>query len=278
MKTIAEIGINHNGSLDDAIKLIDIASAAGFDYVKFQKRTPELCVPVEMRNMTKQTPWGDMTYFEYKKKIEFGFPHYAEISRYCRNKNIKFFASVWDVEAAKFMREFTDIVKIPSALITNIGLLETCRELYETVIISTGMSTEEEVFNAIIIGNPDIIMHTHSAYPAPMNELRLDYIKWLKKKWPDKEIGYSGHEVNLLPTFLSVALGVTWIERHITLNRNMWGSDQLSSVEPAGMFNLISGIKDAVKCLGGNEGRQVLDSEISKRKSLRGNDLLTMRT
>lgn len=276
MKTIAEIGINHNGSIEKAKKLIDIADSAGFDYVKFQKREISLCVPEHMRDEIRSTPWGEMSYYDYKNRIEFDFDDYAEISHYCKDKRIEFFASVWDVESARFMREFSDIVKIPSALITNIALLEICRELFDTVIISTGMSTEEQVFNAIVIADPAVIMHTHSAYPAPMNELNLEYIKWLKDKWPKKQIGYSGHEVNLLPSFLAVALGAEWIERHVTLDRNEWGSDQLASVEPSGMFQLISGLKDTVNCLGGYDRREIAESEKSKLKSLRPN-LLMMR-
>ena len=269
MKIIAEIGINHNGDLSIAKKLIDIAAAAGCDYVKFQKREPSLCVPEHMRNQKKSTPWGDMTYFEYKKRIEFDYADYVSIAHHCKQVGIEFFASVWDVESARFMREFSNIVKIPSACITNIALMELCREYFETVIISTGMSTEEEIFNANSIAEPDVIMHCHSTYPAPLNELELEYIKWLKKRYPDKQIGYSGHEINLIPSYIAAAFGAEWIERHITLDRNMWGSDQLCSIEPAGVFHLVQGLTDIQKSLGGNNPRKVHKSEKEKKDALR---------
>ena len=276
VKTIAEIGINHNGSLDTTKKLIDWVCLSGFDYVKFQKRNPDICVPEHQKNVMRDTPWGKMTYLEYKHKIEFGKEEYDEIDRYCKEKGIKWFASVWDSDSVNFMSQYNDITKIPSALITDKELPLYAREKFNKLIISTGMSTEEEIEQCVRNCCPDIIMHTNSAYPSPLNELNLNYINWLKEKYkkehrlPHIQIGYSGHEYGLVTTFAAVALGATWIERHVTLDRTMWGSDHVASVEPAGMMKLIKGIRDIEKSLGTLEPRKILGSELSKRKSLRG--------
>jgi N-acetylneuraminate synthase len=273
MKTtiIGEIGINHNGSVKLAKQLIDLAKVARMDYVKFQKRTPEICVPDAQKNIIKSTPWGEMTYLDYKHKIEFWKNEYDEINDYCNFHNIKWTASVWDIPSCEFMRQYTDIIKIPSALITDIELLKCARKLYNILIISTGMSTEEEIEKAINIGNPDIIMHTNSSYPAKYENLNLEYITWLKDKYPNKTIGYSGHEYGLTTTFAAVALGATWIERHITLDRTMWGSDQIASVEKTGCIKLVDGIRSIEKSMKGYGNRIISEDEYIKRKSLRGN-------
>jgi|TARA_R110000796_G_scaffold64302_3_gene149095 N-acetylneuraminate synthase len=266
---IGEIGINHNGSLEICKKIIDAAVLAGCDWVKFQKRNPDVCVPEEQKNKPKSTPWGDMTYLEYKYKVEFGKEEYDEIDRYCKEKGIGWFASVWDKDSVDFMAQYSKITKIPSALITNKELISYAREKFDYLIISTGMSTEGEIEDCVSICNPDVIMHTNSTYPSPIKELNLEYITFLKNKYK-KEVGYSGHEYGLVTTFATVPLGVTWVERHITLDRTMWGSDHLASVEPSGLFKLVKGIRDITLALGGNEERLLLDSELSKRKSLRG--------
>jgi len=270
-KVIAEIGINHNGSLEVAKKLIDIATVAQCDYVKFQKREPDICVPEEQKNKLRKTPWGEMTYIDYKHKIEFGKEEFDEIFSYCEQKNIGCFASVWDNVSVDFMKQYTDITKIPSALITNLELCEYARANNEFLIISTGMSTEEEIRQCVEACNPDVIMHTNSSYPSKIEELNLQYISWLKEKYPQKQIGYSGHEFGLVPTFATIPLGVEWVERHITIDRTMWGSDQMSSVEPHGLIKLVKGIKDIEKSLGTKGPRNVLGTELEKRKSLRGN-------
>ena len=269
VKVIGEIGINHNGDLNVCKRLIDAAVIAGCDYVKFQKRNPDVCVPEEQKSKLKSTPWGDMTYLEYKHKVEFGKEEYDEINRYCTEKGIGWFASVWDKDSVDFMAEYNNITKIPSALITNKELIEYARRRFEYLIISTGMSTENEIEVAIEQCDPDVIMHTNSTYPSPVNELNLEYIHWLKDKYK-KEVGYSGHEYGLVTTFATIPMGVTWIERHITLDRTMWGSDQLASVEPSGLIKLVKGIRDIEKAMGGNCERVLMDSELSKRKSLRG--------
>lgn len=277
-KIIAEIGINHNGSLDITKKLIDIASIAGCDFVKFQKRNPDVCVPETEKNKLRQTPWGEMSYINYKHKIEFGKAEYDEINTYCQEKNIGWFASVWDLDSVDFMAQYKTsingtekiLMKIPSALINNVKLLEYARKKSDYLMVSTGMSTEEEIENAILLSNPDLIFHTNSTYPSPIHELNLNYIKWLSNKYPNKEVGYSGHEFGLVTTFAAVTLGASWVERHITLDRNMWGSDHMASIEPTGLIKLVKGIRDIEQSLGTIDKRYVLESELSKRKSLRG--------
>lgn len=268
-KIIAEIGINHNGSLELAKKLIDVAVIADCDYVKFQKRNPNVCVPEDQKSKPKSTPWGEMTYLEYKYKTEFGQNEYDEIDKYCREKNIGWFASVWDKDSVDFMTQYGNITKIPSALITDKELVTYAREKFDHLLISTGMSTEDEIETCISQCNPDVIMHTNSTYPAPNNELNLDYITWLKEKYSNKEIGYSGHEFGLTTTIASTLLGATWVERHITLDRAMWGSDQMASVEPQGLIKLVKSIKDVESARGGYEPRKVIGGELSKMKSLR---------
>jgi N-acetylneuraminate synthase len=269
VKIIGEIGINHNGDLELCKRLIDAAVLAGCDYVKFQKRNPDVCVPEEQKSKPKSTPWGDMTYLEYKYKVEFGKEEYDEIDRYCKEKGIGWFASVWDIDSVDFMANYGNITKIPSALITDKDLVEYARNKFDYLIISTGMSTEDEIETAVKYSNADVIMHTNSTYPSPLNELNLEYIYWLKNKY-GKEVGYSGHEYGLVTTFATIPMGVTWVERHITLDRTMWGSDQMASVEPSGLIKLVKGIRDIESALGGNSERVLLKSELSKRESLRG--------
>jgi N-acetylneuraminate synthase len=271
---IAEIGINHNGDLDMAKKLIDVAAVAGCDYVKFQKREPEVCVPVHQRSKIRSTPWGEMTYLEYKKRIEFGRTEYDAISEHCQLRNIGWFASVWDQPSVDFMKQYKAIpggkciMKIPSALLTQTTLVQYARENCDLLLASTGMSTEDEIEKAVELGKPDVLFHTNSTYPSPIEELNLSYIQWLIEKYPEQTIGYSGHEFGLITTYAATMLGAQWIERHITLNRNLWGSDQLSSVEPDGLIKLIKGIRSLEKAVGTPGPRQILQSEWKKRKSL----------
>jgi N-acetylneuraminate synthase len=267
---IGEIGINHNGSMDLCKKMMLISKGAGLDYVKIQKRDPDVCVPENQKMQKKKTPWGEMTYLEYKHKIEFNEEQIKELMDYAKQIDIKLFASVWDINSAKLMSKYTDIAKIGSASITDLELCKYTRDNFKYLIISTGMSTEEEIETCINVCNPDVIMHTNSTYPCPTDDLNLRYIEWLKKKYVDKEIGYSGHEFGLVTTFAAVALGATWVERHITLDRNMWGSDQLSSVEPSGIYKLCKGIRDLEGALKYEPGKRLLfESENIKRESLR---------
>lgn len=273
VKIIAEVGINHNGSLETCKKMMLLAKYAGCDYVKIQKRTPSLCVPEDQKNKIKETPWGTMTYLEYKERIEFNENQIKELFDYASEINIEFFASVWDIPSVDLMAKYTKIGKIPSALITDLELCKYAREKFETFMISTGMSTEEEIEKVISISNPDIIMHTNSCYPAPYEELNLKYISWLKKKYPTKQIYWSGHEFGLTTTFASIGMGVDGVERHICLSHNDWGSDQSSSVEIIpGLFKLVKGIRDIEKAMMYEEGPRILfQKELVKKDSLRPN-------
>jgi N-acetylneuraminate synthase len=274
VKVIAEIGINHNGDIEIAKQLIMVAKAAGCDYVKFQKRNPDVCVPEDQKSKMRQTPWGEMTYLEYKWKTEFGEKEYDEIDRFCKQLNIGWFASVWDMDSVDFMMRYkTDlgvVMKIPSALITDINLCQYARQKSDYLMISTGMSDECQIDDCVLSCQPDVIMHTNSTYPCPVEELNLNYISWLKRKWVDKEIGYSGHEYGLVTTFATIPMGVTWIERHITLDRTMWGSDHSASIEPSGLFKLVKGIRDIEASLSiPIKARELFGGELAKMKTLR---------
>ena len=274
VKIIAEIGINHNGDIETAKRLIDLAILSGCDYAKFQKRNPDVCVPESQKSKMRMTPWGEMQYIDYKHKIEFDYDQYLELFDYVTDKPIQIFASVWDKDSVDFMSQFTRIMKIGSASITDLELCKYARDNCDFLIISTGMSTEKEIWDCVEHCKPDVIMHTNSTYPSPIDELNLSYIKHLINCWSDWDgkkcsIGYSGHEFGLATTFAAVALGATWIERHITLDREMWGSDQKSSVEPVGLFKLVKGIRDIEKAMGTMSARKCLKSELAKRESLR---------
>ena len=270
MNLIAEIGINHNGDIEICKKLIYLAKLSGFNYVKIQKRNPDICVPELQKNKLKNTPWGEMKYIDYKKKIEFNESQIVKLIEYSKKLDIIFFASVWDKDSVDIMSKYCKYGKIPSALITNLELCKYAREKFENLIISTGMSTEEEIEKCVEICNPDVIMHTNSTYPSPEKELNLRYITWLKNKY-NKEIGYSGHEKGITSTLVTIPLGVTWIERHVTLDKNMWGSDQKASLDPIEMFELCNNIKLVLSTLSYEPSPRILfDSENEKRISLRG--------
>jgi N-acetylneuraminate synthase len=266
----AEIGINHNGDITIAKKLIDAAVSAGCDAVKFQKRTPELCVPVEQRQIKRETPWGYITYLEYRHKVEFGMREYREIDRYCKEKGITWFVSCWDEPSVDFMQAFeVPVYKIPSASLTDVKLLKHYKKTGRVLILSTGMSTMEQVKGAMgIVGTDDLILtHSTSTYPCPVEELNLKVIETLRKEF-NCPIGYSGHEVGLPTTVAAVALGACYVERHITLDRSMWGSDQVASVEPGGMERLVKYIRIVEQGMGDGLKR-VYDSEKHVMKRLR---------
>jgi N-acetylneuraminate synthase len=267
---IAEIGINHNGSLDIAKQMIDAAVHAGVDAVKFQKRTPEICTPPEQRNQMRETPWGYITYLDYRYKVEFGAEEYAEIDRYCREKGIQWFVSAWDEPSVDFMEQFNPVCyKVASAGLTDAGLLRHLRQTGRPIILSTGMSNMDQIFSAIgIIGQENsAITHATSAYPCDPNELNLRMIETLRQTFTCP-IGYSGHEVGLIPSVVAVALGACIVERHITLDRAMWGSDQAASVEPGGFERLVKYIRVTEQSLGDGV-KHVYDSELSSMKKLR---------
>ena len=269
-KIISEIGINHNGSLDLCKELIVKSKEAGADYVKIQKRNPDVCVPELQKSKRRDTPWGEMSYLEYKHKIEFDENQIKELCDFCNNLGINFFASVWDQDSARLMAKYTKIAKLGSASINDLELCNLVRELFDYVIISTGMSTEEEIEAAVEASKPDVIMHTNSTYPCEAEDLNLNYIFHLKEKYPNTEIGYSGHEFGLVTTFAAVAMGSTWIERHFTLDRSMWGSDHSSSIEPEDLKNLVSGIREIEKATKYEAGPRILfEKENIKRESLR---------
>ena len=270
-KIIAEIGINHNGSIEECKKMILLAKVAGCEYAKIQKRNPDVCVPEHQKSKRRQTPWGEMSYLEYKHKIEFSEEQIKELVEYSKFIGIEFFASVWDLDSVKLMAKYTRIAKLGSASINDLELCRATREAFDFVIISTGMSTEEEIEAAVEASNPDVIMHTNSTYPCPVEDLNLRYIEYLKKKWGNKaEIGYSGHEYGLVTTYSAVTLGATWVERHITMDRDLWGSDHKSSIEPDGLVKLVKGIRNIEKAMQYEPGpRKQFEGENAKKDSLR---------
>jgi len=268
---VAEIGINHNGSTSLAKKLIDGAVLAGCDAVKFQKRTPERCVPVDQWYNERDTPWGRITYIEYRRKIELGQAEYADIDRHCRDRGVLWFASCWDEESVDFMESFDPpCYKAASASLTDIDLLLKMKATGRPLIVSTGMSTMDEVEASVgILGEDNLLIaHSTSTYPCPPDELNLLMINTLERQYPECPIGYSGHETGLAPTWAAVALGATFVERHITLDRAMWGSDQSASVELVGLMRLVANIRDIEKAKGDGIKR-VYASELSARSKLR---------
>jgi N-acetylneuraminate synthase len=267
---IAEAGINHNGDIENAKKLIDAAKHAGVDAVKFQKRTPELCVPPEQRGQMRETPWGYISYLDYRYKTEFGEAEYAEIDRYSKEVGIDWFVSVWDEEAVDFMEKFNPVCyKIPSASLTDHKLLKHLRATGRPLILSTGMSTLDQITEAIkVIGQENLaITHATSAYPCDPHELNLRMIGSLRDLFTCP-IGYSGHEVGLVTSAVAVGLGACIVERHITLDRAMWGSDQAASVEPAGFERLVKYIR-VTEAAVGDGIKRVYDSELPSQKKLR---------
>jgi N-acetylneuraminate synthase len=267
---VAEIGINHNGDIEIAKQLMDAAKHAGVDAVKFQKRTPELCTPPDQRNVMRETPWGYITYLEYRHKIEFGEAEYREVDRYAKEIGITWFVSVWDEPSVDFIEAFDPVAyKVPSAALTDHGLLRKLRATGRPIILSTGMSTIDQIKAAVELLDMDnlIICHTTSAYPCPPEELNLRMVQTLKETYPCP-IGYSGHEVGLIPSVVAVALGACLVERHITLDRAMWGSDQAASVEPGGFERLVKYIRVTELSLGDGVKR-VYDSELPSLKKLR---------
>lgn len=268
---IAEIGINHNGSLEMAKRLIDGAHFAGCDAVKFQKRTPELATPRDQWEIERDTPWGRMTYIEYRRRMEFTFEEYAEIDRYCRDKKMDWLASCWDEEAVDFIEQFNPpAYKIASATLTDLDLLRKTRATGRPLMLSSGMSELWQITQAVdTVGQEKLLLfHATSTYPCPPEELNLRMITTLRDMYPTIPIGYSGHEVGLAPTWAAVALGASFVERHITLDRALWGSDQAASVEVMGMHNLVRNIRDIEIALGDGVKR-IYDSELPAMKKLR---------
>ena len=268
---IAEIGINHNGELDIAKKMIDAAVHAGANAVKFQKRTPDVATPFEQKNQMRETPWGYITYLEYRHKVEFNEEQYREIDDYCRERKIDWMVSLWDEPSVDFMEKFdTPAYKVPSASLTDFNLIRKARATGRPLILSSGMSTMEQIKKGIeVAGEKDLVMmHCTSTYPCEPEELNLKMVETLRREFPNLPIGYSGHEVGLVPTAIAIAFGTCVVERHLTLDRAMWGSDQAASVEPAGFERLVKYIRVAEASLGDGVKR-VYESEKGSMKKLR---------
>lgn len=290
---IAEIGINYafgddkSKFLDNAKSMIDMVCLAcdlarkkrEEVVVKFQKRTPELCVPEHQKNKPKMVPWRkeETTYLQYKKDIEFEKEEYDEIDKYCKNKGIKWTASVWDEPSAKFLSKYdVPFVKLPSALITNYRLVSLCASLFSEVVFSTGMSTEKEINNCydvlIEFGLPlssITVLHCNSSYPAKDKELNLSYLKQLKENYKHSKVGYSGHEEGMSASIVAVSLGAEVLERHVTLSRSNWGTDQSASIVFDQLWRLMRDINKVGNWLG-DGNKTVYESEKPIRAKLRG--------
>ena len=270
---IGEIGINHNGDVNIAKKLIDIAEAAGCDAVKFQKRTPELCVPPSQRNVMRETPWGYISYMEYRERVELGLAQYEELDRYSRENDMIWFASCWDQPSVDFIKQFkVPCYKIASATLTDDNILVHTRTAGKPILLSTGMSTLPEIDHAIeTLGKNDLmLLQSVSTYPAHYEELNLRAIATLRERY-HLLVGYSGHETGLASSVAAVALGACVVERHITLDRAMWGSDQAASLEPAGLTRLVRDIRLVETSMGSGE-KKVIERELPILARLRRRD------
>jgi N-acetylneuraminate synthase len=268
---IAEIGLNHNGDVEIAKKLIDVAARAGADAVKFQKRTPEISTPEHMRDVPRETPWGTMSYLDYRRRVEFGRDEYIEIGDHATMLGLDWFASPWDVPSVDFLEDLNVVAhKVASASLTDTELLVRLRETGKPVILSTGMSTIEQIDRALDTLGTDrvILMHATSTYPLEPEEANLRVISTLRDRYAGIPVGYSGHERGLQISLAAVALGAVAVERHITLDRTMWGSDHAASLEPTGLEHLVRDIRVIEKALGDGVKR-VFDSERAPMAKLR---------
>lgn len=267
---IAELGINHNGEIDIAKRLIDVAVFCGADAVKFQKRTPEICTPPAQRTQTKETPWGTMPYLDYRYKLEFETDEYNQIDSYCKERDIAWFASPWDQPSVDFLEAYDPpLHKVASASITDDDLLRKLNDTGRPVMLSSGMSTMEEIRHAVSLIDSDrlLLAHSTSTYPAKAEQLNLRMINTLREEF-DVPIGYSGHEVGLQASLAAVTMGATFVERHVTLDRAMWGSDQPASLEPFGLERLIRDIRVIERAMGDGV-KKVYDEELPIKAKLR---------
>ena len=268
---IGEIGLNHNGSVELAKKLIDVAADAGAQAVKFQKRTPAISTPEHMKNVVRETPWGEMTYLEYRYRVEFDRDQYIEIGDYATLRGLDWFASPWDVPAVEFLEELNVVAhKVASASVTDLELLAALAATGKPVILSTGMSTMEQIDTAVeVLGTENlIILHATSTYPLPPEEANIRMIPTLAAAYPGIPIGYSGHERGLQISLAAIALGATAVERHITLDRAMWGSDHAASLEPTGFEHLVRDIRVIEQAMGDGV-KQVFPGELAPMAKLR---------
>ena len=267
----AEIGINHNGALANASALVDQAADAGCDAVKFQKRTPEISTPRDQWEVERDTPWGRMSYIDYRHRVEFDIEAYAAIDEHAKRRGIAWFASPWDAQSVDFLEAFdVPAHKVASACLTDDDLLRRMRATGRTIILSTGMSTMRQIRHAVeVLGSDNIILcHATSTYPAPAAELNLKMIHTLQAEFPNVPIGYSGHETGLQTTLAAVAMGAVFVERHITLDRSMWGSDQAASIEPQGLARLVRDVRVITEAMGDGVKR-IYDGERAAMKKLR---------
>jgi len=256
---IGEVGINHNGSVQLAKKIIRVAKKNNFDAIKLQKRDLKICIPKDQQNILRDTPWGRMTYLNYKKKIELSKNDFQNIIKFCKKIKIDIFCSAFDVNSLKFLRQFKfRYNKIPSAMITNIKFIEAVAKERKKTLISTGMCEMKDIIKAVKIFKKHkckfVLMHCVSEYPCPENNLNLNMITSLKKKFKC-EVGYSGHETSVSPSIFSWIMGATYIERHITTDRSLWGTDQAASIEPQGMAALAGILKKAHTFFGSGRKR-----------------------
>jgi N-acetylneuraminate synthase len=268
---IAEIGLNHNGDVDLAMQLIDVAADAGAQAVKFQKRTPEISTPEHMKSTPRDTPWGQMTYLEYRYRVEFDREQYVEIGDYATLRGLDWFASPWDVPSVDFLEDLNVAAhKVASASVTDVELLEAIAATGKPVILSTGMSTLEQIDAAVDVLGTDrlVILHATSTYPLPPEEANLRMITTLQQRYAGVPIGYSGHERGLQISLAAVALGAVAIERHITLDRAMWGSDHAASLEPEGFSHLVRDIRIIGEAMGDGVKR-VFPGELAPLAKLR---------
>ena len=267
---IAEIGLNHNGSVDIAKQLIDVAVEAGAQAVKFQKRTPEISTPEHMKATPRETPWGTMTYLEYRYRVEFEQEQYSEIDRYCKSVGVDWFASPWDEPSVDFLESMNVVAyKIASASVTDLGMLGQIKETGKPVILSTGMSTIEQIDKAVeTLGKDNLsLMHATSTYPLPPEEANIRMITTLKERY-GVPVGYSGHETGLQISIAAVALGAVSVERHITMDRAMWGSDHGASLEPKGFVSLVRDIRILEQAMGDGVKR-IYPGELAPLSKLR---------
>ena len=266
-----EIGINHNGDLANALALVDAAADAGCDAVKFQKRTPRVSTPRDQWELERDTPWGRMTYIDYRHRVEFGATEYAAIDDHARRRGIAWFASPWDTESVDFLEQFdVPAHKVASACLTDDELLRRLRATGRPVVLSTGMSTMRQIRHAVeVLGSESIVLcHATSTYPAAATELNLRMIHTLQAEFPNVPVGYSGHETGLQTTVAAVALGAVFVERHITMDRSMWGSDQAASVEPQGLQRLVRDVRVISEAMGDGV-KHIYDGELAAMKKLR---------
>jgi len=268
---IGEIGLNHNGDVEIAKRLIDVAADAGAQAVKFQKRTPAISTPEHMKSTMRQTPWGEMTYLEYRHRVEFDRDQYIELGDHATLRGLDWFASPWDAPSVEFLEDLNVCAfKVASASVTDLALLEAIRATGKPTILSTGMSTMEQIDRAVaaLDGSPLIVLHATSTYPLPADEANLRMIATLQRRYPGVPVGYSGHEPGLQISLAAVALGAVAVERHITLDRTMWGSDHAASLEPQGLQHLVRDIRVIEEAMGDGVKR-IFPGELAPLAKLR---------